>query len=310
MAQDRRDFLKLAAAGGLALLAGESMAAEGGNKINSDQAYGVLVDTVVCVGCRKCEWACNQKNTLSNEPLSAFDDKSIFQKHRRPDSRAYTIVNQYCSPDLPDKKYAIKIQCMHCNDPACVSACIVGALAKSPEGPVSYDAWKCIGCRYCMVACPFQIPAYEYDNAMAPQVRKCTFCYDKIQAGEKPACVAICPNEALTFGHRKELIELAYSRIATKPDNYFDHVYGENEIGGTSWLYLAGADFINTELPNLDNNPNPETTETIQHGIFKNFIPPLALYGLLGLAMYNLRGRNGKSHASTSNGEEMKHEHP
>ncbi len=152
-----------------------------------------------------------------------------------------------------------------------------------------------------MVACPFQIPAYEYDNAMAPQVRKCTFCYDKILAGEKPACVAICPNEALTFGRRKELIELAYSRIAIKPDSYYNHVYGESEIGGTSWLYLAGADFVNTELPKLGDKPIPETTETIQHGIFKNFIPPLALYGLLGLAMYNLREKNGE--------RENNHEH-
>ncbi len=115
MIKDRRDFMKIIAAGGLTLLAGDSQAAEKKGKIDIDQVYGVLVDTVVCVGCRKCEWACNQKNTLSSEPLSSFDDKSIFAKHRRPHSRAYTVVNQYASPDLPDKKYAMKIQCMHCN---------------------------------------------------------------------------------------------------------------------------------------------------------------------------------------------------
>jgi Fe-S-cluster-containing dehydrogenase component len=179
---------------------------------------------------------------------------------------------------------------MHCNQPACVSACIVGALEKLPSGPVVYDAWKCIGCRYCMVACPFQIPAYEYDNALNPQVRKCTFCATRvIEEGKKPACVAICPNEALTFGKREDLIAMAHARIKANPEKYFDHVYGETEAGGTAWLYLAGSDFINTELPKLRAAAIPDLTESIQHGVFKSFVPPMALYGLLGLVMYSFR---------------------
>lgn len=291
MSLNRRDFFKLAATGSLTLAAGETLASDKKNKIDTENAFGVLVDTVVCIGCRKCEWACNDTNALSRKPLSSFEDKSVFNEHRRPDYTAYTVINQYGDPAQPGQKYSMKVQCMHCNDPACVSACIVGAFRKTAEGPVTYDPWKCMGCRYCMVACPFQIPAYEFDNVLTPQVRKCTFCSEKLKKGEKPACIGICPNEALTFGTRKELIEMAHERIAANPEKYFDHLYGEHEIGGTSWMYLAAIDFINTELPKLGEKPIPETTEKIQHGIFKNFVPPLALYGLLGLAMYSMRDR-------------------
>ena len=129
---------------------------------------------------------------------------------------------------------------MHCNQPACVSACIVGALKKNRIGSVDYDAWKCIGCRYCMVACPFQIPAYEYNEALKPRVMKCTFCVDRLEEGKQAGVrVGICPNEALTFGTREQLIDLAKERIKANPELYFDHVYGEKEVGGTSWMYLA-----------------------------------------------------------------------
>ena len=147
-----------------------------------------------------------------------------------------------------------------------------------------------MGCRYCMVACPFQIPAYEYNNAFSPQVRKCSFCVKRItEEGKKPACVEICPNEALTFDTRRNLLDLAHGRIRQTPGKYIDHVYGEHEIGGTSWMYLASTDFANSELPKLDSEPIPEHTEPIQHGVFKSFVPPLALYGLLALAMHSLK---------------------
>jgi len=188
----------------------------------------------------------------------------------------------------------VKVQCMHCNDPACASACIVGALKKSDAGPVVYDAWKCIGCRYCMVACPFQIPAYEYQNALDPQVRKCTFCSPRLEQGKKPACVEICPCEALIFGKREELVDLAQSRFRANPGRYVEHIYGEKEVGGTSWMYLAATDTTAAGLPKLGEEPIPNATEVIQHGIFKSFVPPLALYGLLGLVMHSLRDSGSK----------------
>lgn len=299
---NRRDFFKLSTVGSAAILAGKAEAKQLHDPSKFDNAYGVLVDTTVCIGCRKCEFACNDANIPVKKDKSAFEDKSVFEKHRRPTDDSYTILNAYPNSDNPEKPYYIKIQCMHCNEPACVSACIVGALRKDEKGPVYYEAWKCIGCRYCMVACPFQIPAYEYHNELDPEVRKCTFCHERVtKENKRPACVEICPNEALTFGTRKELLELAHSQIMKFPDRYAGHVYGETEIGGTSWMYLTAANLEKTELPELDNNPIPEITESIQHGVFKNFVPPLALYGLLGLAMFSFRSR-GK-------GDPDKHEH-
>jgi len=267
-----------------------------------DKAQGVLVDTTICIGCRKCEWACNQANQLPSGDILSFEDKSVFKDHRRPTENAYTVINTYQDPTLPDKQRYIKIQCMHCNHPACASACIVGALKKTEQGTVVYDAWKCMGCRYCMIACPFQIPAYEYGNVMAPQVRKCTFCFDRVtKEGKKPGCVEICPNEALTFGPRGDLLQLARARIRQTPGRYIDHIYGEQEAGGTSWMYLAGTEFSGTELPILDSRPIPEITEKIQHGVFKAFVPPLVLYGLLALAMRSFRkdGDGGGNHEGT-----------
>jgi Fe-S-cluster-containing dehydrogenase component len=171
----------------------------------------------------------------------------------------------------------------------------VGALEKTEKGPVVYDAWKCIGCRYCMVACPFQIPTYEYQNALDPQVRKCTFCSERVlKEGKRPACVDICPSEALIFGTREELIDLAKSRFRAAPGRYVEHIYGEKEIGGTGWMYLSAVDIAAAKLPKLGEKPIPEATESIQHGIFKSFVPPLALYSLLGLVMHSLKEKNTK----------------
>ncbi len=305
MGVKRRDFLKLTAAGGAALLPGAAAASDP-PMTDFSKAYGVLVDTVVCIGCRKCEWACNKEHGLTNEPLSAYEDRSVFKQHRRPHDDAFTVVNAFENPIEPGKEYTMKVQCMHCNEPACASACIVGALKKEETGPVSYDAWKCIGCRYCMVACPFQIPAYEYDNALDPEVRKCTFCNEtRLAKGERPACVSICPNEALTFGRRDQLLEVAHARISAAPKLYNPKVYGRDEVGGTSWMYLAPCSFKETELPQLGTEPAPKLTESIQHGIFKSFVPPLMLAGLLGLVMHSLRTRHDKP----VDQEEQHHDH-
>ncbi|HWO58060.1 MAG TPA: 4Fe-4S dicluster domain-containing protein [bacterium] len=286
----RRDFLITAGAASATLAGSTARASSDKPAINFDDQWSVLVDTVVCIGCRKCEWACNQEHKLNDADLKSYEDKSVYNEHRRPHARAYTVLNQFHDARDPRRLWTMKVQCMHCNRPACVSACIVGALQKDPRGPVTYDAWKCIGCRYCMIACPFQIPAYEYHDVLHPEVRKCTFCLHRLEKGERPACVAICPNEALTFGKRRDLIEIAKGRINQHPERYTHHIYGEKEAGGTAWLYLAGADFTNSELPKLGPEPVPETSEKIQHGIFKSFVPPLTLYALLALIMGTQRG--------------------
>jgi len=134
-----------------------------------------------------------------------------------------------------------KKQCMHCLKPACASACPVGALTKSPDGPVVYHRGLCIGCRYCMLACPFEIPKFEWDKAF-PYIRKCTFCSERLAAGLEPACTRACPSGALLFDKRDKIIEAARERIAGKPGMYNQEIYGLEQAGGTSWLYISGAE--------------------------------------------------------------------
>ncbi len=249
--------------------------------------YGCLVDVTRCIGCRKCEQACNEVNHLP-EPKKSFEDKTVFNTHRRPDATSFTVVNRYFTGRVLDEDgnplpTYVKIQCMHCQDPACASACITGALSKKENGAVYYDVKKCIGCRYCMVACPFEIPAYEYFDPITPRVRKCTFCFEIIsKKGGKPACASICPTEALTFGKRNELIKLAKKRIKENPGRYVDHVYGEKEAGGTCWLYISGEPMENLGLPPVPKKPIPKLTETIQSTFFKYLWSPIVLFGILG----------------------------
>jgi len=238
----RREFLKRAACiSGTALIGRGDVSAEEAH-INTDR-YGVLVDTTFCIGCRRCEWACNEWNKNPNQPIKKFEDKTVFQTVRRTHAATFTVVNRFKKPDDGTPVY-VKKQCMHCENPGCLSACFVDAFRKTEKGAVVYNPDVCVGCRYCMVACPFDIPAYEYDKPITPRVTKCTFCFDRISTeGKVPACVEICPTETLRFGKRQDLIALAHERIRNNPRRYVNHVYGEHEVGGTSWLYLSAVPF-------------------------------------------------------------------
>jgi len=292
---NRRNFLKFTVATGTMGAASAVQKVKASTpKPDSGDWAGVLLDTTVCIGCRKCEWACKNINKLPTEPIESYEDKSVFKKMRRPSAGAYTVVNQFENPKSPEKPYYVKYQCMQCIDAACVSACIVGALKKDAKtGAVIYDPWKCIGCRYCMVACPFQIPAYEYDNALTPQVRKSTFCYQRLSKYQgRPACVEICPVQAMTYGKRSELIEIARQKIRTYPDRYVDHIYGEHELGGTAWLYLSGKPMTEMGMKKFGERPIPTYTEPVQHGIFKHFVPQISLFALLGGIMWLFKKRD------------------
>ncbi len=285
--QSRRDFFKHSAALALTASAIGSDKTQAQDKFTlSKERMGVLVDTTVCIGCRKCEWACKTAHFLPAGDIQDYDDKNVFDKRRRPDHTALTVINKYEDTGNPDNSTTVKVQCMHCEIPACESACIVGALKKMENGAVVWDTDKCIGCRYCMVACPFQIPAFEYHKALDPRIMKCDFCFSRTNEGKLPACVEICPVEALTYGNRTELIRVAENRIRNYPERYIDHIYGEGEVGGTSWIYLAGKEFKELEFPALGNIPAPGVSESIQHGIFAYFVPPIALYALLGGIMW------------------------
>ena len=291
--QNRRDFFKTLGVMGTTVATFPTSTSKAGEKYKlSEDRMGVLVDTTVCIGCRNCEWACKNAHNLKTDSLDTFSNRSVFEKKRRPDEYALTVVNEYNNPTNPLLPTDVKVQCMHCDDPACASACIVGAFTKHENGAVTWDSSKCIGCRYCMIACPFQIPAFEYSKALQPNIMKCDFCFDRTKEGKLPACVEICPVEAITYGKRKDLIEIARERIKKHPDKYIDHILGEHEVGGTSWLYLAGQDFTKLDFPVLGKDPAPGVTESIQHGIFAYFIPPIALYALLGGVMWLNKNKN------------------
>jgi Fe-S-cluster-containing dehydrogenase component len=205
-------------------------------------SFGILHDITKCIGCRKCEKACNQVNALPG-PEKQFDDLSVLNDTRRTSASDFTVVNRFPSGSDKQKKWFVKIQCNHCLEPACASACFVKALRKNKSGAVVYDASLCVGCRYCMVACPFNIPAYEYDEPLTPRVMKCTMCHPLVEKGQLPGCVEACPKEALIFGPREKLLKIAERRIEKYPDRYIDHIYGEREMGGTSWLYISPVSF-------------------------------------------------------------------
>jgi len=281
----RREFLKMATALAAAPIANRTVAATENTK-HPENRYGVLVDTTICIGCRKCEYACKVAHQLKTEGPESYQDRSVFRNKRRPDDGSLTVVNAYPAEGEKSEPVTVKVQCMHCEEPACLSACIVGAFSKDEHGAVSWDESKCIGCRYCLIACPFQIPAYEYNKPLEPKVVKCDWCIDRQNDGLLPACVDICPVEALTYGRRADLLAIALQKIKKYPQRYVDHIYGQSEVGGTSWLYLAAKPFENLDFPRLQEKTAPGVTEAIQHGVFAYFVPPLALYAILGGVMW------------------------
>ena len=247
MSISRRGFLGGLAAGTGMLV---STAAEaGGAKHHQGHAgrFGVLHDTTLCLGCRSCEVACKEVNQLPAIE-GRVDDKSVFDKRRRVTHESLTVVNRYQAAGGDQPAVFRKLQCMHCNEPCCASVCLVRAFSKTPEGPVLYDPEVCIGCRYCVMACPYYALSYEYDDPVTPKVQRCTMCYSRIKEGKNPGCADACPNGAITFGRREDLIKVARERFRKHPERYIDHIFGEHEFGGTSWMVLAGVPFKKLDL--------------------------------------------------------------
>lgn len=193
----------------------------------------ILNDVTRCIGCEECVAACKEINGLPAEDPPPRVGRSA---DGLTATRWTSIIRR---PEGAN----VRKQCRHCLEPACVSVCPVGALQKTPEGPVIYDKSLCMGCRYCMMGCPYGIPQYEW-NSLNPSVRKCVMCYRQLASGEieAPACVRECPNEATSFGSRDEMLAEAKRRIAAEPGRYIDHVWGEHEVGGTAVLYVSDVD--------------------------------------------------------------------
>lgn len=244
---NRRTVLKTFLAGAVSTLLGEPVRHARAHDFRGYETNrGVLVDLTRCIGCRSCERACSLEHDLPAPPVD--DHFDILEGYpdtetRRPDHRAFTVVNRFVSK-RSDHPLFRKIQCNHCLEPACLTSCFVNAYTKTPEGAVIYNPDVCVGCRTCMVACPFSIPAFKYDSALGARVMKCNFCFDtRLSKNRLPACVEACPMEALTFGRREELLQVGRKRIRENPDRYQNYIYGENEAGGTSWLYLSPVPF-------------------------------------------------------------------
>jgi formate dehydrogenase iron-sulfur subunit len=220
----------------------------------------VLVDTTRCAGCRGCEAACSEANQLPAPAMAGQD--AVFATRRNTDVGVYTVVNRASASSKQGDPRFVKKQCMHCLDPACASACLAKALEKTAAGPVVYHPERCLGCRYCMVACQFDIPKFEFESP-APYIHKCSFCAERQAQGQQPACASVCPTGALQFGHRADLLEEARTRIYQNPDKYVHHVYGEFEAGGTNWLYVTDVPFDQLGFrTDLGPTSPPELTRT------------------------------------------------
>ena len=280
MSLNRRQFIKLAGAGlgGFALsAAGVHASGEG----TSDDAVAMLYDTTKCIGCKACQNACKDWN--GNPPETGPD--GLYDEPRQLSADTWTLIQLYREGDTSS---FVKHQCMHCVDPACASACPVHALEKTAEGPVTYDPKRCIGCRYCMVACPFSVPRFEWDETI-PQVAKCTFCTDRLAVGDGPACAEACPTGALIWGKRAELLAEAQQRLAQQPSKY-EGLYGDDEVGGTSVLYLSHVAFDKLGLPDLGS----ESVPALSNALGPILLPSIFLGGVAILA--GARYLTGKEH--------------
>lgn len=288
---DRRKFLKGALAATSISAASANAAAaswpQGQYRETLKEDVGMLYDATRCVGCMACMTACKERNDLPPERVDAsqlYDDPVMLS------SKTKTIIKSTGG----EKPRFVKRQCMHCVKPACVSVCMLGALHKSDGGVVVYDEQRCVGCRYCQIACAFNVPKFEWDKAL-PKIVKCEMCHSDLVGGEQPGCCEVCPREAVIFGRRHELLAEARRRIEGDP-KYLKHIYGEYEVGGLQVLYLSDVPFTDLGLPDLGTEPVPELSETVQHGIYKGFVAPIALYAALATVLVR--------HRKSQNGEE------
>lgn len=317
----RRDFLKVA--GGGALIASTSATSTSaqarGNLEVSSEAVGMLYDSTLCIGCKACVYKCKEVNDM---PSVVRDGEVQWDQAEELSGDTLNIIKAYKHGTAETKNSAtdgfafIKRNCMHCVDAGCVSVCPVSAMTKDPKtGIVSHNPDACIGCRYCVAACPYNVPKYEFDEAMG-QIQKCQLCnqqgVERIDKGMNPGCVEVCPTGANIFGTRQELLQEAKRRLALKPGedysypmervdstyshikaapDYTQHVFGEHEGGGTQVMVIAGMQHTKLGLPALPDRSYASVSETVQHTIYGGMLAPAGvLAGLLYFARRNTSG--------------------
>ncbi len=285
----RRTALELLAGGAAAAAAPGTAEARVERKPDPED-YGLLVDVTRCIGCRACQTRCKEVNGKSadvREVQGAAYDAPVDLN-----ATTLTVIRRWAGEKRSEEGF-VKAQCMHCVHPACASVCMLGALHKGAHGVVEYDAEKCVGCRYCQVACPFNVPKFEWAKA-APKIVKCELCRHRYAEGKGPACAEVCPRDAVTSGKRGELLAEARRRIAARPGAYQAKIFGESDGGGTNVLYLSPVPFTTLGLPALGPEPAPALSEEIQHGIYQGFVAPVALLGALSFVTWRNRRKAGE----------------
>lgn len=311
----RRDLLKgAAAAGASTALVGTAEARE--RVVASPEAVGMLFDPTLCVGCRACQTACKAANKLPADRIEA--NGGVYDAPSDLNSSTKNIIKSL--PTDGGGQVFVKQQCMHCVDPSCVSACMLGALHKEGEGRrkiagerkgtgiVLYDKYTCVGCRYCQIACAFNVPKFEWFEAF-PLIVKCELCRQRAVPDAKgplavanPACAEVCPRGAVIYGRRAELLAEAKRRVAADPERYEPDVYGEEEGGGTQVLYLAakGVSFQQMGFPKIPERSAAQFSESVSHAPYLHGVAPIALYAAMAFVIQ----RNKKKDAAGHGGEE------
>jgi len=299
MSTSRRQFLQLLQ--GLAIAGGASAAlpaAARERKQAPADAVGMLFDSTRCIGCRACVEKCKESNGLPSDKV--WIDGAPYDAPIDLSGSAKTVIKLHSEGE---QRAFMKAQCLHCVDPACVSACMLGALQKREYGVVTYVKDKCVGCRYCQVACAFNVPRFEW-NSPTPQIVKCEMCHHRFPEGKGPACAEACPRSAVEFGKLRDLRAEAQRRVAEHPWRYHPDVFGDTEVGGTQVLYLAAVPFEKLGLPKVSDEPVPALGETIQHGIYKGFIAPVALYAATAWVVLRNLKRGEAEDAAAAHREE------
>lgn len=273
----RRTALKALASGAaLAATAGRARAENHAAPPDSS-LVAMLYDTTLCIGCKACVVACTEANGLTPD---TGDSKGMYQQPKFLNDHTKNIIKLY--RDEKGNVSYIKAQCMHCIDAACVSACPMHALQKGDRGVVTWTSGRCIGCRYCQIACPFNIPKFEW-HEVNPKIVKCEFCNHRFKDGKGPACCEVCPRHAVIWGTREQMLREARKRIADNPGKYYgDRIYGEFEAGGTQVLYLTHINpALLGHLAPLDNESLPSKVEGVQNTLYMGFLSPILAYGVI-----------------------------